>query len=260
VPQPPRSWQLLALAGVVVAAAIAAIVSPAITRGSSFHTYADQRTWLGLPHAGDVLSNLPFVLAGAAGLARLAAVASLPSLVFVAIAGVGLGAGAYHVEPSDAALAFDWGPIVLTLAFLAALVIGDRIDRAAGAAAAVVFPAVAITTVAAWYLDGGTGAPPGDMRWYVITQATLVAIVAFGSLIPATTSAPATLHRGWILAGVAGFLAARGLAAADRILLDAVGLSGHSLKHVALGGAALCLVRGVPSARGTRRPPRKGPS
>lgn len=248
------------MAGVVTAAAVAALVSPAITRGPSFHAYADQRTWLGIPHAGDVLSNLPFVLAGVAGLARVRTVASLPSLVFVAIIGVGVGSGAYHVEPSDAALAFDWAPIVLTLAFLAALVIRDRIDRAAGTVAAVLLSAIAVSTVAAWYLGGGTGAPPGDMRWYVVTQATLVAIVAFGSLIPATTTAPATLHRGWILAGVAGFLAARGLAAADRILLDAVGLSGHSLKHVALGGAALCLVRGVPSRRGTRRPPRKGPS
>ncbi|HUQ04661.1 MAG TPA: hypothetical protein VM261_19305 [Kofleriaceae bacterium] len=259
-----RSWQLSTVAGVVAAAGIAAVLAPAVTRGPTFHLYADRRAWVGIPNAGDVLSNLPFIAAGAWGLvrARRARNAGLAVAVFLAVVGVGFGSGAYHVAPSDAALVFDWAPIVLALAFLAALVVADRLDPRAGRIAAVAFPIVALASVAAWYAGGGTGATSGattsaatvtdagDMRWYVITQATLVAVVALGALAPAAPAAPATLHRGWILLGVAGFVAARGLHAVDRALLDAVGVSGHSAKHVLLGLSAACLVPSVHVERG----------
>jgi hypothetical protein len=271
-----RSWQGRAVAGLVAAAAVAAVLAPAITRGPTFHVYADRRAWLGIPNAGDVLSNLPFVVAGVWGLitarplprAHRSHPSGLALAVFLAITGVGLGSGAYHVHPSDGALVLDWAPIVLTLAFLAALVVGDRIDPLAGRATAIAFPAVALASVAVWYAGGGTGgtgATSGDMRWYVITQATLVAVVALGALAPAAPGAPARLGRGWILLGVAGFLAARGLHAADRALLDATGVSGHSAKHVLLGLAAACLVPSLhvkrgqgagASSRGTQEPGR----
>jgi hypothetical protein len=249
-----RTWQGMALAAVLVAAVVVALVAPAITRGATFHIYADRRTWLGIPNAGDVLSNLPFVIVGIVGLVRTRARA-----LFLAVTAVGIGSGAYHVAPGDLALVFDWAPIVLTLALLAALVVGDRIDPAAGRIAALAFPALALASVLVWYAGGGTGTTaattPGDMRWYVITQATLVLVVAFVALAPATRTAPTTLDRGWILLGVAGFLAARGLAAADRALLDAVGVSGHSGKHVLLGLAAACLIPSVHVQRGKGESP-----
>lgn len=244
-----RSWQGVAVAGLVVAAAIAAVAAPPITRGPTFHVYADQRAWLGLPNAGDVLSNAPFIATGLWGLLT-ARRSPLAIALFLAVVGVGLGSGAYHLHPSDATLVVDWAPIVLTLAFLAALVVGDRLDPRAGRAAAIAFPLVALASVAVWYAGGGTGATAGDMRWYVITQATLVAIVTLGALVPPAPGAPATLGRGWLLLGVAGFLAARGLHAADRALLDAVGVSGHSAKHVLLGLAAACLVPSLHVQRG----------
>ena len=44
---------------VLALAAIAIVwVTGSITRPPAFHHYADQRTWLGIPHAGDVLSNV----------------------------------------------------------------------------------------------------------------------------------------------------------------------------------------------------------
>jgi hypothetical protein len=256
-----RSWQGLAVVALVAAAALAAVLAPAITRTPAFHRYADQRAWLGIPHAGDVLSNLPFILVGAIGLGLAIPIARtrrtphtpLAIALFLAVTAVGLGSGVYHVDPTDARLAFDWAPIVLTLSFLAALVVSDRIDARAGTIAAVALPVVAIATVAVWYSGGGTGSAtsaPGDMRWYVITQATLVAIVALAALLPPTPRSPAALHRGWILLGVAGFLAARGFASIDHALLDAVGVSGHSAKHVLLGLAAACLVPSVHVKRG----------
>jgi hypothetical protein len=245
-------WILRATIGL---AAIAAMLAPPLRRGPGFHDYADQRAWLGLPHAGDVLSNLPFVLVGVLGLARgRRGFAALPCAGFVLI---GLGSGAYHVAPGDAALAFDWLPIVLTLAWLAGAVIADRQDPRLGVAVAAAGSAAAIAGVLVWWAGGGTTPPGGDMRWYVTTQALGVALVAAAAILPARPGA--AFDRRWLLAGVTGFLAARALSSSDQCLLDAIGVSGHSLKHLVLGAAAACVLRATVPARARPRP-RKGSS
>ena len=38
----------------------------------SYHDFADTRVFMGIPHAGDVLSNLAFVIVGVGGLWSLA--------------------------------------------------------------------------------------------------------------------------------------------------------------------------------------------
>ena len=43
---------------------------PAIPQDPSYHFFADQRQWLGIPHAADVLSNAAFVLVGLYARAR----------------------------------------------------------------------------------------------------------------------------------------------------------------------------------------------
>jgi hypothetical protein len=208
--------------------------------------------WLGIPHVGDVLSNLPFVIVGALGLARRPR--GLRALVFAGFIAIGFGSGGYHLDPGDAGLAFDFLPIVLTLAWLSGLVIADRIDAELGRKVAIGGTFAAVAGVAVWWGGGGTTPPGGDMRWYVATQALGVVLVAVAALLPASG---AQLHRGWLLAGVAGFLLARGLSSSDQFLLDATGVSGHSLKHLALGAAAACVLRGTFAAR-ARPPPRKG--
>lgn len=42
-----------------------------IAQLTGYHHFADTRAWLGLPHAGDVLSNAGFTLVGIAGLVLL---------------------------------------------------------------------------------------------------------------------------------------------------------------------------------------------
>src|SRR5690606_16247657 len=106
-----HTWQLYALVALVIGAGIAAALAPAITRDASFHLYADQRGWLGIPNAGDVLSNLPFVLVGVAGLVGFGATGGntaarrspLAIALFVSLVGVGFGSGAYHAAPGDPA-------------------------------------------------------------------------------------------------------------------------------------------------------------
>ncbi len=108
---------------------------PAIAQDQAYHLFADQRSWLGIPRAADVLSNLAFVLVGLAGIARLASrrrtrfsAATEAGLWCVALGFLCTGAGSawYHLNPVDATLA--WDRLAMTLVFAGRA--GHR-DRAA---------------------------------------------------------------------------------------------------------------------------------
>jgi hypothetical protein len=209
--------------GACAAAAVVAIAMP-VTRTPAFHHYADQRTWLGVPHAGDVLSNLPFVVVALWALRR--ARGWLTRLACAGVAAIGVGSATYHVAPSDLTLALDWGPIALGLMFITAVVIDDRLGARAGRIALVVGAAFAIGSVAIWKLGGGTHGgtvtPYGAVQALGIALPALVALIARGR-IPVRP----------LLLAVLWFAFARLCAANDQQLLDAVGISGHSLKHIA---------------------------
>jgi hypothetical protein len=221
---------LLLAAFVIVAAGFAVD----IVRGPDFHHYADTRTWLGIPNAGDVLSNVAFVLVAAAGARRT--YVPLGAVVCAGIAAVGCGSALYHVAPSDTLLAFDWAPIVVTLAALTAAVVEDR--GGPGRATLAIGGALAAGSVAWWIATGGTHG--GNMAPYVAVQGT-------GIVLPLAIAAcwPGKIRIGWLVAGVAGFALARVFARYDRALFDAIGISGHSLKHVAAAQAAACALRGL---------------
>src|SRR5258707_11328244 len=58
-------WLLLAFTLIVGAAAF---LAPRFDLPPSYHDFADKRVWLGIPHFGDVASNLLFAIAGLWGL------------------------------------------------------------------------------------------------------------------------------------------------------------------------------------------------
>jgi hypothetical protein len=231
-----------------------ALMHPVIN-GPSFHRYADARAFFGIPNAGDVLSNLPFVIIGIAGLLAARRVVGvsrgLVALFFAGILGIGLGSGAYHAYPIDATLAFDWLPIVLALAWLSALLLADRVDPFAGKVAAVVLPLAAFASVAWWWGGGGTSAG-GDMRWYAFLQllfVVLVPVILF--LYP-----KGRLERGPLLLGVACFVAARLVHSADETVLEMTGVSGHTLKHLVAAMAAYFVLVAVRRAAPATTPAR----
>ena len=96
--------------GLVALAALA----PATHLPAHYHHFADQRALGGLPFAMDVLTNLPFALAGAWGLAWLRRATglaqpqrALAALFFAGLALTALCSGIYHLHPENAGLALD---------------------------------------------------------------------------------------------------------------------------------------------------------
>ncbi|HEX5062958.1 MAG TPA: hypothetical protein VFV99_26470 [Kofleriaceae bacterium] len=221
----------------LVAAVVAALASP-ITRGPAFHAYADQRELFGIQHAGDVLSNLAFLAVGLWAMRR--AVTPAQQAAASAVSLIAMGSAMYHFAPADITLALDWLGIGFTLGFVGAAVLGDRLGAVAEQRALFLTPILTLATIITWLVTGGTHG--GTMTPYVAWQALGIVVPPLVALI-----APGKIPRVPLLGAVALFALARLCAAHDAGLLDAIGVSGHSLKHVAAAGAAALALYAITS-------------
>src|SRR5215470_203936 len=61
---------LLAIVVLMAGSLAVLLLLPRILQNQSYHGFADARTVLGVPNFWNVVSNLPFMLVGAVGLAR----------------------------------------------------------------------------------------------------------------------------------------------------------------------------------------------
>ena len=113
LPLQPAEWALLVAAAALLAFAV---WGPFLPASAHQHDFADQRGWHGLPCALDVLSNLPFAVAGVWGLVwlrRLGALRLCPAtrataaLFFGGLVLTAVGSGWYHWQPDDAGLLWE---------------------------------------------------------------------------------------------------------------------------------------------------------
>ena len=91
---------------------------PPIPQDQEYHHFADTRFVLGIPNFWNVVSNFPFLVVGAVGLARCRVDATTTAM-FIGIFLTGLGSSYYHWEPNDQTL--FWDRLPMTVAFMAIL-------------------------------------------------------------------------------------------------------------------------------------------
>ena len=241
-----RPAELALLLAVAALAALAALL-PATGLPAGYHDFADQRTLLGLPHALDVLSNLPFAVMGAWGLWWLRRVPldrlgtaqrGLAVLFFVGLMATAFCSSSYHLDPHEAGLCIDRVGMSLAFAGLLGLAAADRIGTRAGVAlAALVAVAAPATALVAWL--GGNMTP-----WAVLQGGGLVLLAALALRRPQ----PRAL--GFSIIGVIAFYAvAKALELADApvFALTQQLISGHSAKHLVAALAGWPVVRALQS-------------
>ncbi|HEX7441081.1 MAG TPA: hypothetical protein VF319_13395 [Caldimonas sp.] len=248
VPQlsaPSRAFWLWAIAAVLGAGLW---LHGPIAQWADYHAFADRRSWLEIPNAANVLSNLPFLVAGCWGSWRMRAGrvqgpgAAAWRAFGIALICTAAGSTIYHWAPSDATLVGDrlpiaWACAALLCAFLAERVHPRRGDaRALGAALL-----IATLTVGYWWISESAGR--GDLRPYLYLQALPMLLVPAALwLHPAPATAPVTPARAW-WAVLSLYAAAKLMEMADHLVFASTGLvSGHTLKHLlAAAGAAWLL-------------------
>ena len=248
---PRAAW--LAIATVALAALLWA--HGPIAQWADYHAFADDRAWLGLPNAANVLSNLPFLGVGAWALWRLRlAPATSPSagawrLFALALIGTAFGSSIYHWAPANASLVGDRLPIAWACAALLCAFLGERGGRHWSRLHTLV-PALAIATlaVAFWWWTARAG--DGDLRLYLFVQflPMLLVPLGLGLRLPATTPVAAPSRAWWTV--LACYAAAKVLEMADHAVFASLGgLSGHTLKHLVAAAGAAWLLRAVVRAQ-----------
>lgn len=226
----------------------AAFFTPRFDLPPSYHDFADKRVWLGIPHFGDVASNLLFGIAGLWGLLSLGRKQSRvkfvdprerwPYLVlFCGLLLTAFGSSYYHLAPDNARLVWDRLPMTVVFMPLVAAVIAERISVRVGVWLLPILTAAGIASVLLWRVSVLHGA--GDLHFYSAVQVYAVLI------LPVVLLLPPRYTRGSDFTVVFGlYVLAKIMETADRQIFS-VGhiVSGHTLKHVAAGAAGYWILR-----------------
>jgi len=209
-----------------------------IPQDRGYHVFADARTCLGLRNFGNVVSNLLFLLVGAAGAlwvrrhapggARLSW-----AVFFAGVALVFFGSGYYHRAPDDDSLVWDRLPMTVAFMALFAALIAEHLSPALERPVLIIAVIVGIASVILWKLTD-------DLRVYIWVQlAPFLVIVFLAACYPGRYT-----HRHFLLYG-AGFYALAKVAEYfdyGIYTLTSAAVSGHSLKHLLAALAPLCVL------------------
>lgn len=209
---------------------------PPVAQDPVYHAFADQRVIVGIPRFLDIVTNIPFLIVGVAGLLLCRAGHITRSrrswtMFFVGVALVGVGSGYYHADPSDWTLIWDRLPMAVGFMGILVAFLSERIGEwieTDGLAPAVF---AGVMSVLWWaVLD--------DLRPYGVVQLMPFTIIPVGVLLyPGQRGEDRAVMLSMVL-----YVIAKVFEYYDHAIYAATGLtiSGHSLKHFA--AAAGCAV------------------
>lgn len=201
-----------------------------------YHQFADQRHWLGVPNAADVLSNLAFALVGVVGAVRLCAhrrshfapetEAGMWCIV-VGIIGTAMGSAWYHLAPSNATLFWDRLPMTLVFAGVLGTALAQRVGGKVGHRSLALLVPFGIASVVYWQATG-------DLSLYVALQLGGIGVLLL--LLLMTRRADDPFPWTWV---IAWYALAKAAEEADRAIWSVTGgvIAGHTLKHLLAAAA-----------------------
>ena len=222
------NWRHLTLLLTVAGSLVLALSLARIGQDPDYHRFADQRAWLGINNFLNVLSNLPFLLVGAAGVRyclkqRALELRSAWLTFFAGVALVSGGSAWYHWQPDSASLVWDRLP--MTIAFMDLLVALLAESLRAPLGKWLLAPAVLTGLASVLYWQRYD-----DLRFYVWVQAVpLLTIPVVMALFRRRYS-----HHWLLLVALGCYVVAKLFEFTDRGTLEVTrGLvSGHALKHL----------------------------
>ncbi len=246
-----RRSGLLLLLGVTAALIVVDLLLPRIPQPQAYHRFADQRSFLGIPHFADVVSNVPFAVFGLWGLAFWLRSDSEPNpdhfvdrrerwpylVFFLGVLLTAFGSAYYHLEPSNARLVWDRLPMTIAFMAIVSAMIAERISVRAGLWLLPVLVLVGMSSVLQWYWSEQRGA--GDLRFYATVQAYAVLFVLIVLLLPPRYTRSSDLL---IVAGF--YVLAKILEILDKPIFELGHIvSGHTLKHLAAATTGYWILR-----------------
>lgn len=222
---------VLFLVGVMTVSLAALLLFPPILQDQAYHQFADQRKLFGVPNFWNVISNLPFIVVGAAGLWKVQR-HPITVALFSGMILTGFGSSYYHLNPSDATLLWDRLPMTICFAAILAALVQERVDPKAGSLVLWLLLAIGISSVFLWRWTG-------DLRLYAWAQFFPLLALA---LILQLFEPKYTGSFYWIVA-IAFYALAKVFEHFDEEIFSAgLMLSGHTLKHLAAAAAGFSIL------------------
>jgi hypothetical protein len=232
---------------IIVGSAGLLLLHGPLVQSRTYNELADQSILCGLHHAGDVLSNIAFLIVGLWGWAILHPLRNHPALsrgwhgyrlFLLGLILAALASAFYHLAPDNQRLVLDPLSIALICAGLLAAVRAETHPSANTVRDALVLTLIAVLSVAWWqFTDGPRG--QGDMRPYVLLQASPFLLVPLWQANGAATRR----DRMWFGVALALYVIAKTAELFDQEIQAALGfVSGHTLKHLFAAAAAAVLI------------------
>lgn len=237
------TWRPAVLVLLSLVAVLGLFMAGPIAQDPAYHAFADDRDWIGIPNFANVATNLPFLVIGALGLARLSRLSTdalrVHYIVFCSgVALVALGSAWYHLGPSTPALVFDRLPMTVAFMALFSAVIGDRVLASFGRTSLWPLVALGIASIGWWYWTELAGA--GDLRPYAIVQFLPLLLIPLILLLYRDGATQAK----WLWAGFGAYAGAKIAEYFDAAILDGLRvISGHGIKHLLAALSAWWIIR-----------------
>lgn len=240
---PPRRASWLALLALLAVTALA--LHGPIVQWPGYHGFADTRAWASVPNVLNVLSNLPFAIAGLWAWPHLRNAGSAWQAFCAAIIATAFGSSVYHWHPDNLTLLVDRLPIAWACSALLCAFLAERVGASWQSPRVVACALAASTAAVAWW-GIGTALGAGDLRPYALVQFLPMLLIPASLLLRMQP-----LHSGalpgaawWAALGL--YAGAKGMEGADAAVMEALnsmgGLSGHTLKHLLAAAAAALLL------------------
>jgi hypothetical protein len=229
-------WEWLVPVGVGVAMLGTVVLLTPLPQDPDYHDFADARTLLGIPHFWNVVSNLPFLVVGFAGMIALARGrlvlddGTRPAFFtfFLGVALTGFGSSYYHLHPTNERLLWDRLSMAISFMSLLAAVLGERTRPPVARLALGPLLLIGVGSVLWWFVSERRG--EGNLRPYITGQ--ISPLVMIGLLLLLRT-ARYTRGYDYFIAG-AWYGLAVVLEDTDGWVYHLLGqIGGHPLKHVA---------------------------
>jgi hypothetical protein len=241
-------WRGGLLLGSLIVCALAAVVVPAMPQPLSYHAFADCRTFWSVPNFFNVLSNVPFLVAGGWGIALILAGGgrfiepreSLPYLVFFLGALLtAFGSAYYHLAPDNPRLVWDRLPMTFGLAGLVSAAIAERASPRIGLRLLWPLLGLGAFTVVFWY--GTELAGDGNVIPYGLFQGWCILAIV---LLIALFRADRYSHGRYLAWAAVWYGLAKVFETTDLSVYRATGgvMSGHSIKHLLAAIAVFAIV------------------
>lgn len=242
-----QTLSILLFISAIVIAVVALLLNP-IPQPQSYHNFADQRVVLNITNGWNVLSNVPFALAGLWGLYLLSFPTKIAFIdkhekwpwigVSIGLVLTAWGSIYYHLMPDNSRLVWDRLPMTITFTSYIAALLCERISIPLGLWLWPFLVAIGFISVFLWMASEWQGI--SDLRFYLGLQVFTILTTLIMLLAPSPYTRTADLAIVALCYGLAIVFERM-----DHQIYTLSGgiISGHTLKHLAAALAGAWLIR-----------------